>query len=120
MEPSATRMRMRSWGSSRKSTRWRPLDRAPQAAPRRPDHRHSHRQSRHAHHRRRNTRGNTGMTHTLSAKEQALAKIFSDEYVFTIPSYQRPYSRSEEHTSELQSLMRISYAVFCLKKKKRQ
>src|SRR3546814_5479734 len=28
-----------------------------------------------------------------------------------------PYQRSEEHTSELQSLMRISYAVFCLKKK---
>src|SRR3546814_19236304 len=28
--------------------------------------------------------------------------------------------RSEEHTSELQSLMRISYAVFCLKKKKNQ
>src|SRR3546814_8409075 len=28
-----------------------------------------------------------------------------------------PSSRSEEHTSELQSLMRISYAVFCLKKK---
>src|SRR3546814_3847843 len=30
----------------------------------------------------------------------------------------RPSARSEEHTSELQSLMRISYAVFCLKKKK--
>src|SRR3546814_5068125 len=29
-----------------------------------------------------------------------------------------PTDRSEEHTSELQSLMRISYAVFCLKKKK--
>src|SRR3546814_3568043 len=29
----------------------------------------------------------------------------------------RPDARSEEHTSELQSLMRISYAVFCLKKK---
>src|SRR3546814_2573783 len=29
----------------------------------------------------------------------------------------RPGQRSEEHTSELQSLMRISYAVFCLKKK---
>src|SRR3546814_8173238 len=29
-----------------------------------------------------------------------------------------PSNRSEEHTSELQSLMRISYAVFCLKKKK--
>src|SRR3546814_2779578 len=37
--------------------------------------------------------------------------------------YCRPYApegkgRSEEHTSDLQSLMRISYAVFCLKKKK--
>src|SRR3546814_1611437 len=31
---------------------------------------------------------------------------------------QRLQDRSEEHTSELQSLMRISYAVFCLKKKK--
>src|SRR3546814_1211930 len=30
------------------------------------------------------------------------------------------YRRSEEHTSELQSLMRLSYAVFCLKKKKKQ
>src|SRR3546814_10353802 len=29
-------------------------------------------------------------------------------------------TRSEEHTSELQSLMRISYAVFCLKKKKQR
>src|SRR3546814_5716618 len=34
------------------------------------------------------------------------------------PSLQPP-QRSEEHTSELQSLMRISYAVFCLKKKKK-
>src|SRR3546814_16069469 len=34
-------------------------------------------------------------------------------------SIRTPYmNRSEEHTSELQSLMRISYAVFCLKKKK--
>src|SRR3546814_2716004 len=30
------------------------------------------------------------------------------------------HARSEEHTSELQSLMRISYAVFCLKKKNRK
>src|SRR3546814_5821590 len=30
------------------------------------------------------------------------------------------HERSEEHTSELQSLMRISYAVFCLKKKKKK
>src|SRR3546814_2836013 len=32
----------------------------------------------------------------------------------------RSQTRSEEHTSELQSLMRISYAVFCLKKKKKK
>src|SRR3546814_2395683 len=36
----------------------------------------------------------------------------------TAPLAQDP-ARSEEHTSELQSLMRISYAVFCLKKKNR-
>src|SRR3546814_8772560 len=34
------------------------------------------------------------------------------------PGHARAGQRSEEHTSELQSLMRISYAVFCLKKKK--
>src|SRR3546814_3637413 len=34
------------------------------------------------------------------------------------PYYRSNSNRSEEHTSELQSLMRISYAVFCLKKKK--
>src|SRR3546814_7367342 len=33
------------------------------------------------------------------------------------PAVGRGMARSEEHTSELQSLMRISYAVFCLKKK---
>src|SRR3546814_4857775 len=37
----------------------------------------------------------------------------------SLEAYLLPFStRSEEHTSELQSLMRISYAVFCLKKKK--
>src|SRR3546814_4110965 len=43
-------------------------------------------------------------------------------YVTTIltltPEVSVPVGRSEEHTSELQSLMRISYAVFCLKKNK--
>src|SRR3546814_10056818 len=34
------------------------------------------------------------------------------------PGSRQPGPRSEEHTSELQSLMRTSYAVFCLKKKK--
>src|SRR3546814_585 len=48
----------------------------------------------------------------------------SPDVVMTGPSCIRtaardpPNIRSEEHTSELQSLMRISYAVFCLKKKK--
>src|SRR3546814_10203362 len=38
----------------------------------------------------------------------------------SICTQRRLIRRSEEHTSELQSLMRISYAVFCLKKKKKQ
>src|SRR3546814_3191004 len=37
-----------------------------------------------------------------------------------VKTRRRQEMRSEEHTSELQSLMRISYAVFCLKKKKKQ
>lgn len=41
------------------------------------------------------------MTHTLTAKEQSLAKIFSDEYVFTIPGYQRPYAWGTEQAQEL-------------------
>src|SRR3546814_5143889 len=39
-------------------------------------------------------------------------------YVVFIHTSNRTIRRSEEHTSELQSLMRISYAVFCLKTKK--
>src|SRR3546814_6575635 len=42
------------------------------------------------------------------------------EQVAAISTEHGKTSRSEEHTSELQSLMRISYAVFCLKKKKTQ
>src|SRR3546814_2677172 len=41
-------------------------------------------------------------------------------FYVTIILYKMIIRRSEEHTSELQSLMRISYAVFCLKKKKKQ
>src|SRR3546814_2388310 len=40
-----------------------------------------------------------------------------DAWITSRVEYHRRKSRSEEHTSELQSLMRISYAVFCLKKK---
>src|SRR3546814_1071589 len=42
---------------------------------------------------------------------------YPDDELFTAETIVRNV-RSEEHTSELQSLMRISYAVFCLKKKK--
>src|SRR3546814_1220334 len=42
---------------------------------------------------------------------------FHAGYSSGIPTFDVVAVRSEEHTSELQSLMRISYAVFCLKKK---
>src|SRR3546814_4545270 len=51
-----------------------------------------------------------------TAVEEALYLTNHSEDVTLI---HRRSERSEEHTSELQSLMRISYAVFCLKKKKR-
>lgn len=41
------------------------------------------------------------MTHALTAKEQSLAKIFSDDYVFTIPGYQRPYAWGKEQAQDL-------------------
>src|SRR3546814_9987804 len=43
---------------------------------------------------------------------------FVDTVVDALAAMHKEAGRSEEHTSELQSLMRISYAVFCLKKKK--
>src|SRR3546814_10568757 len=45
-----------------------------------------------------------------------LSETLSDAQFFNF-GWRIPFLRSEEHTSELQSLMRISYAVFCLKKK---
>src|SRR3546814_4943832 len=63
-------------------------------------------------------------------KREIAEGVANDEYVFWLGSgisrerlpdlrdvAKRVLVRSEEHTSELQSLMRISYAVFCLKKK---
>src|SRR3546814_10853212 len=52
----------------------------------------------------------SGLAAQLEQVPSALRPIFED--MASMSSY-----RSEEHTSELQSLMRISYAVFCLKKK---
>src|SRR3546814_2779383 len=47
-------------------------------------------------------------------------RLFQISLIQSMHQNARPPNRSEEHTSELQSLMRISYAVFCLKKKKPQ
>src|SRR3546814_10850029 len=65
-----------------------------------------------------------GRTET-DPRRRAQVKLKSDprpdeteNEVNTLPALRLALLRSEEHTSELQSLMRISYAVFCLKKKK--
>src|SRR3546814_10085402 len=62
---------------------------------------------------------------TVSALSARKAQLMGDVAKITAQQIQNPgiaaeYERirSEEHTSELQSLMRISYAAFCLKKKK--
>src|SRR3546814_9691177 len=47
------------------------------------------------------------------------AKALIPVHLYGQPAAMTQLQRSEEHTSELQSLMRISYAVFCLKKKKK-
>src|SRR3546814_7362997 len=56
----------------------------------------------------------------LPRRRQVVAEIPVAERrrIFLRREHAEPGGRSEEHTSELQSLMRISYAVFCLKKKK--
>src|SRR3546814_6275602 len=54
----------------------------------------------------------------LVAPAQEIA-LLGDAPLLAHPLEQAIELRSEEHTSELQSLMRISYAVFCLKKKKK-
>src|SRR3546814_8919161 len=50
--------------------------------------------------------------------EKVVASVKPNGYRLRAPRYLKSEQRSEEHTSELQSLMRISYAVFCLKKQK--
>src|SRR3546814_7661374 len=67
-------------------------------------------------HRRRNRVGNRvqAQRHFGDDTQRAFGADIQPGQVIT----RRRFTRSEEHTSELQSLMRISYAVFCLKKKK--
>src|SRR3546814_8168342 len=64
--------------------------------------------------------------HPLQEAEFTKADVRALAKAWGLPTWDKPASpclssrlRSEEHTSELQSLMRISYAVFCLKKKKK-
>src|SRR3546814_1897554 len=58
---------------------------------------------------------NAGRTELTPDESEALFACF---HIFVAPIPAPADQRSEEHTSELQSLMRISYAVFCLKNKK--
>src|SRR3546814_1725940 len=52
-----------------------------------------------------------------TAMTDAAARVFASGWYVLGQEVKAFEERSEEHTSELQSLMRISYAVFCLKKK---
>src|SRR3546814_8485987 len=60
-----------------------------------------------------NDRDFTGLSIVSKSQNPSQQDQYSQEFRYNYES-----QRSEEHTSELQSLMRISYAVFCLKKKK--
>src|SRR3546814_8418620 len=59
-----------------------------------------------------------GSERAFKGSQDTVGDTFYGLYsVEELPVYAGTFRRSEEHTSELQSLMRISYAVFCLKKK---
>src|SRR3546814_9049136 len=63
----------------------------------------------------------SGPTFSASTTRSLGSRTRTDPHVPQgAPPVHRRLLRSEEHTSELQSLMRISYAVFCLKKKQNQ
>src|SRR3546814_1703010 len=59
-----------------------------------------------------------GIEHADDGRDGVVGGIQEGIAAGTVVVRRRCAQRSEEHTSELQSLMRISYAVFCLKKKK--
>src|SRR3546814_2719739 len=75
------------------------------------NHNHSHNKHTNINHSNHNNRHNPKTTHL----NQRLSLCMKTCQYHNMAQRQH---RSEEHTSELQSLMRISYAVFCLKKKK--
>src|SRR3546814_9991264 len=61
----------------------------------------------------------SGYTEPTPVQRQAIPSVLMNKDLIAI-AQTGTGKRSEEHTSELQSLMRISYAVFCLKKKTRK
>src|SRR3546814_9097103 len=60
---------------------------------------------------------NAAIKHRTAPAKWTYANIAHMKQQLQAMGYAIDWSRSEEHTSELQSLMRISYAVLCLKKK---
>src|SRR3546814_4535507 len=66
------------------------------------------------------SRGSFGAREVWFTHEPLLSAHAYHRYFDGPVQFGKPFNRSEEHTSELQSLMRISYAVFCLKKKKKE
>src|SRR3546814_8983593 len=70
-----------------------------------------------AHDRRREARVGAGVEQRLQVRAAPRDQYCDLQFAGHRPQPSKT-TRSEEHTSELQSLMRISYAVFCLKKKK--
>src|SRR3546814_2920409 len=60
--------------------------------------------------------GEVAAEQRLEHEHQRIAAVAAEPLLHDIGAH----ARSEEHTSELQSLMRISYAVFCLKKKQKK
>src|SRR3546814_9936025 len=63
--------------------------------------------------------GGSATPRTVAVAKRGLRNVLHHAGILQGAVEMRPsVQRSEEHTSELQSLMRISYAVFCLKKKK--
>src|SRR3546814_4474385 len=63
-----------------------------------------------------NPSGESAMLHRLNPVRLAYVRERIDSHFGASRRDRHPLARSEEHTSELQSLMRISYAVFCFKK----
>src|SRR3546814_7437259 len=65
--------------------------------------------------------GRTDAANAIGAVAKAMKlDSLTTKFLGVLAENRRLADRSEEHTSELQSLMRISYAVLCLKKKKQQ